>query len=719
MHDGFRPVFVLSGSKKPWWINLLTFLAGVMIFLTGFSGTARAEGMPGPACPDPKTCFLEGLAAFRDARYEEAIAALEQSLRDPSGWEEYSYFYLLRSHRESGRVAETLGLCKIFQNRFPESPLEGRVDLIEAEGYRNSSALWLAGKTYENLMERRDSADLRLAYGEVLESLDRLTDAHRNYQVLRKKWPRSSSAREAKKRVREIEEKVLKFRARMKQTRGLLEEADLAMRARDWPEALSLQERMLSGPLSSPLRRRVLLDRVRALVYSGKLDAANELLEEQLVGKYPRAKETAEGIFSVGRGYWRKDLNRKAYPLLEQFVDEYTDAPEAARASYILGRIHVEEGELDEAIRQFRYTRFLFPWTEWEREAAWWEAWSHYRRGDYGACAELLESLDLDEVWVPALIPRSRYWRSRSVEKAGNREQGRALYRELLERHPESYYALLARRRLESEPAPAQAPGVRPEPPGRDEALLRHRTALVLQDPALPLLLEAGLRKEAVERLNWLRTRPGGAGNAAPEDWVTAYCLAGSLPGAMRAAYRGGILEQALSQGVSGEDPESVRVLSMLYPLPYWDLIREQSAKHGLDPYLVAGLIRQESLFQPEALSRAGALGLMQIMPSTGKMVAGKMGMSGFRTTMLLDPEVNIRIGTAYLGDLLDRYGTDWHKILANYNAGPRPVAKWTADMPGAEPDEFVENILYRETRLYVKKVLFNREVYRNLYGKR
>jgi soluble lytic murein transglycosylase len=240
----------------------------------------------------------------------------------------------------------------------------------------------------------------------------------------------------------------------------------------------------------------------------------------------------------------------------------------------------------------------------------------------------------------------------------------------------------------------------------------------MLQDPALPLLLQVDLRQDALDRLDWLRRKPGKVGTLAAEDWIEAYFLVGSLPRAIRAAYEGGLLDRVLEKGISGTDPDSTRVLCGLYPLYYWDLIRRESEKHRLDPFLVAGLIRQESLFQPDVRSPAGAVGLMQIMPTTGTRMARKMGIRNFKVASLRQPAVNIRIGTAYLAELLDRYGPDWHKILANYNAGPNPVAKWTAAMPGAEPDEFVENILYNETRLYVKKVLFNRDVYRTIYGR-
>jgi soluble lytic murein transglycosylase len=642
-------------------------------------------------------------------------------LHDPLGGQEYAYYYLLLSHWKAGHSAEAMGFCRQLQDRFPSSPLTTRVEQLEAEGYRRVSTPWLACRAYEKLIAERDSPDLRLSYGEVLESLDRLTEAHGNYQALRKKWPRSAEGREAKKRIRMLEEQLPRLKSRWKETRGLREEEMLAMQERNWPEALSLQEKLLSRTLSSSLHRQVLVDRIQALVRSGKLDGAREE-QGSLLRQYPRSREAARALYTVGRGFWRKDRNAEARPLLERLVDDYTDSELAAPASYILGRIHLEGGDLDLAIRWFRYTRFLFPWTEWEREAAWWEAWSLYRAGRYGACAEFLEALESGRVWIPELVPRSRYWQSRSLDKAGNRARSRLLYGELLQRFPTNYYGLLARSRLEEgapPPSSGDAPARRPDVSGPDPdpgAPGLYGTSLMLQDPVLPLLLEAGLQRDAVERLDWLRQGPGGAEVLETEDWIVAYSRAGDLVRALRAAYRGRMHDRILKEGLFGEDERSVRLLRNLYPLYHWEQIRARAEEHGLDPYLVAGLIRQESLFQADILSPAGAMGLMQIMPATGSRMAKELGMKDFKTSRLLDPEVNIHIGTAYLAELTDRYGSDWNKILANYNAGPRPVAKWTEVMPEAEPDEFVENIRYRETRLYVKKVVFNRDLYRRLY---
>jgi soluble lytic murein transglycosylase len=136
-----------------------------------------------------------------------------------------------------------------------------------------------------------------------------------------------------------------------------------------------------------------------------------------------------------------------------------------------------------------------------------------------------------------------------------------------------------------------------------------------------------------------------------------------------------------------------------------------------LDPYLVAALIRQESLFAARAVSPKGARGLMQLMPTTAARLARKAGHPAPDAHDLERPEINIGYGTAYLRELYDRYGDAAFKVLAAYNAGEQAVTKWEQRFSGAEPDEFVERISYRETREYVKAVLANYRLYHMFYG--
>ena len=176
----------------------------------------------------------------------------------------------------------------------------------------------------------------------------------------------------------------------------------------------------------------------------------------------------------------------------------------------------------------------------------------------------------------------------------------------------------------------------------------------------------------------------------------------------MRRAY-----PQFLAAG--GEDLP-VDVLQIIFPLDYWPLIQKYSQLHGLDPYLIAALMAQESTFTAEIRSSANARGLMQMMPSTGRMYARKVGMKGFTTASLLQPETNVRLGTKYFKDLVDGLAA-----CTTPSPATTPVSiAWCAGRTrrrGCPTDEFIDNIPFPETQNYVKRIIGTTEDYRRLYG--
>jgi soluble lytic murein transglycosylase len=157
-------------------------------------------------------------------------------------------------------------------------------------------------------------------------------------------------------------------------------------------------------------------------------------------------------------------------------------------------------------------------------------------------------------------------------------------------------------------------------------------------------------------------------------------------------------------------------VLRLLYPVAARDTIVAESRRAGLDPALVAALIRQESSFNPRATSPAGARGLMQVMPAVGQSIAPAAGISSWNPALLYDPGINIEIGIRHLGPLL-RSQPDVARSLAAYNAGGSRVTRWSAKRGADDPEIFTERIPFPETRDYVKSVLRNREFYRALYA--
>jgi soluble lytic murein transglycosylase len=158
-------------------------------------------------------------------------------------------------------------------------------------------------------------------------------------------------------------------------------------------------------------------------------------------------------------------------------------------------------------------------------------------------------------------------------------------------------------------------------------------------------------------------------------------------------------------------------VWTVFYPIGWWSTIQQESRRHNLDPYMVAGVIRQETIFNPQARSRANALGLMQILPATGQTVARKYSLGGGRISSgdLYNPVLSIQLGTAYLSDMLERFGR-FEYAAAAYNGGPSRVSRWLGELPTSEIEEWVDSIPITETRLYVQGVYRNARHYQRLY---
>ena len=158
--------------------------------------------------------------------------------------------------------------------------------------------------------------------------------------------------------------------------------------------------------------------------------------------------------------------------------------------------------------------------------------------------------------------------------------------------------------------------------------------------------------------------------------------------------------------------PDETRLYRLRFPLHHDATIRREAARNNLDPAWIAAEIRAESVFDPNARSSADARGLMQVLPGTGASVASKIGVPWKGGESLYDADTNIVLGTAYLRQLLDKYGGKPYQVIAGYNAGPAPLNRWMSQRPTMDPDFWIETISYKETRDYVARVLAFSTVY-------
>jgi soluble lytic murein transglycosylase len=241
-------------------------------------------------------------------------------------------------------------------------------------------------------------------------------------------------------------------------------------------------------------------------------------------------------------------------------------------------------------------------------------------------------------------------------------------------------------------------------PPTSDT--IRALVALDLYDPALKELEFAqknwGDSAVDVATIAWIDRQKAGS-----EKGTEQFNLARGAINLMKRAY-----PQFLAAG--GEElPRDL--LTIIYPLSYWDLIKKYSAQNDLDPYLVAALVSQESTFVADIRSAANAYGLTQLLPVTARQYARKLKMK-YTTKLLTDAEANIKIGTAYFADTIRQFGSV-PLALASYNAGPTAVRRWIGERPGLPHEDFIDDIPYPETQNYVKKILATADDYRRLYG--
>ncbi|MEO7458101.1 MAG: lytic transglycosylase domain-containing protein, partial [Gemmatimonadaceae bacterium] len=288
----------------------------------------------------------------------------------------------------------------------------------------------------------------------------------------------------------------------------------------------------------------------------------------------------------------------------------------------------------------------------------------------------------------------ARYWAARAYDRAGRKQEAEQRWQSIVSSSPLSYYAMRSARRLSAAPWAA--------PAGADSA--PHLAAADSAVQRIVALRRLGMDVEAKFEIEALADRAA----KAPAD---AAPIAQALAGVGEPARAIRIALAAIERG------SPTRALYRLaYPVLHEDALVEESKRNGLEPSLVAGLIRQESSWNPRAVSPATARGLMQLMPSVGASIAASRKYPLWNQALLFDPDVSLELGTAHLASSLTR-GVPSERALAAYNAGASRVARWVK-RPGTDDEElFTEWIPFTETRDYVRIVLRNAAVYRALYG--
>jgi soluble lytic murein transglycosylase len=435
----------------------------------------------------------------------------------------------------------------------------------------------------------------------------------------------------------------------------------------------------------------------------------------------PAGEARAEALFNLALAYGRAKQWAQARSTAEDLRRAFPNSAWTMRALVQLGQ-HAEDAKDDTNASYFyRAAMNFYPGNADVTPAQFYIAWQAHDAKNFAESSRMLtEHLANYADRNTDFRGKAAYWAARDSERSGKLAEARAIYQGLQTRYDANWYGYLARERLDTMARNGNVPQKdfpADSPVGRAVANLQ--TVSVADETAGPNE-DASIAK--ADQLSII-----GADDWALEELAVASSVAPTSPRinlAFARIYRARDDNvQALNAlkrsypDYSQMKPEEMRrdEWDAFYPLAYWDIITQESRARSLDPYQVAGLIRQESVFNPRAVSSAKAYGLMQVVVPTGMTTAKKVGVDRAITMeSLFEPRLNIQLGTAYLRDQLDKYGHIEY-VAAAYNAGPNRVVQWRATLP-LELDEWAEAVPFRETRLYIQGVVRNTLQYRRLY---
>jgi len=458
---------------------------------------------------------------------------------------------------------------------------------------------------------------------------------------------------------------------------------------------------------SSEAKLKIGIAQVRLRQYDQARSTFGELVEE-------KGTHADEALVWLARIYLRQGEGQKLLNLSRTAAVSRLSAERRGQINLFSGIWLEDHKQYDEAIKRYRLMAKQGEPASQRAEGLWRAGWVYYRTGQYREALDTFRSLadqhDLD------FEPQALYWMGRSAELTKD-TQAQDYYHRVCQRYPFTYYCQLAYERAPisenqevldnstSTNTPSSSSEEAKQPPLTREDLesqTPYRRAIELK--------MLGLDDDAAHEVAVLTDRYSRDPKAST-ILSTLLNEVGAYHHALRLA-RARFRDQLERTG-GALPPELWRVA---YPSGLLPTIKRQEAK-GVDPNLIAAIIREESQYDVNAVSRVGAIGLMQVMPATANNVARKVGLPAVEREDLFDRETNIRIGVRYVEQLLDQFSGNLVYAIASYNAGPIAVGRWVNQFRGQSEDEFVELIPYQETRYYVKRVLRSYREYVRLNG--
>ena len=645
-----------------------------------------------------------GYEDFSKNRMAQALGWLLKSQNDTL-LREYALYWTAQAQRNLGRGAEAYKVLQTLERDYPNTALREQLLQSFAQAAVQTGHAQEAIDMLSYYAVTSSKPELLIERARAYQATHQLPRAAKDYQAIFYKFPLADEAKPAGAALTPILHALRKEYpypgVEMQEQR-----AQAFYDAHKWREARAEFEKlltMLKDP-ANPERQRAQLRVAECRV---QLKSSPSLIASL---KTPDLDVDAERLYALSQAYRTDKKETEMFNALNALAQNYPVSRWNEDGLMAAGNYHWVELEREKAAAAYQRVLDSFPYGKNAINCEWRIAWVAYLDHQPDA-ADRLTSFLL-KYPASANAVDALYWLGRNAEHEGNPAHARSFYKKAVERFPETYFGNAAAARMAK-----LGPGE--ENPAEFLERIPAAPALRPLDEPIPVAAEdRWARAQALRSITF--------DSSAEQELKNAYFSSPSPRFMVEAA------QAAFDQGHFGTGMAYARIAipnvdarkfgelpvtawKALFPLPYEAALRREAAKNNFDPMFAAGLIRQESTFQSDAVSPKNAVGLMQVLPKTGRLLARQIKVR-YAKNKLFDPDYNIELGMVYIANLVQQFGS-LEAAAAAYNAGEDRIAAWKAERNYEEIPELVESIPFSETRDYVEIVLRNAQLYRMIYG--